>query len=323
VLGGTAFIGEGSEENSGGDSCALLKGGERMTESAQTNVVGTIGADRVCIRCGFNLFGQNVINEPHYGLSICTCPECGQVASLQTYPLMSKWINRWRALIGTAWVVLLVFVFLLQLSLVGTYANSMSQEASMNLAIEIGKAYDEFEGTQGNTTQASSWAYMGEQRYSWLNMPTDFANLTAPGIIEEQGGVLALLDWGFMFYIIPVGIAAIVFGVFWSNALLGASRKRATLVPVLMGVIIVLLGYIPEFYQPVQGSAQVFAMEYYESFITPFGMLVQLPFILFGIFIGRSFARLIIALTLPPRLRAPFSIFWTRDGLELPRPSRT
>tara|TARA_R110002073_G_scaffold118918_1_gene258852 strand:+ start:804074 stop:805186 length:1113 start_codon:yes stop_codon:yes gene_type:complete len=91
--------------------------------------VDQIRADRACIGCGFNLFGQRVTKEPHYGLAITRCPECGEVAAIQTYPTMSHWVNRVRVILTAVWVVVLVGVF---------FANTMAMVGMCAGAIEIG-----------------------------------------------------------------------------------------------------------------------------------------------------------------------------------------
>ena len=53
-------------------------------------VTGIIQGDRVCIACGFNLCGQRIVREPRYNLLIARCPECGQAATLQEYPLLGR-----------------------------------------------------------------------------------------------------------------------------------------------------------------------------------------------------------------------------------------
>jgi len=70
-----------------------------------------IRADRACIGCGFNLYGQPVSKEEHYDLAIVRCPECGVVGALQSYPTMSHWVNRFRAILAAAWILILLGAF--------------------------------------------------------------------------------------------------------------------------------------------------------------------------------------------------------------------
>lgn len=50
-------------------------------------------------------------------------------------------------------------------------------------------------------------------------------------------------------------------------------------------------------------------------------MGAQLIFALLGVYLGRKIARFVICMSLPPRYRTSLSIFWSRDGLELPKPT--
>lgn len=110
--------------------------------------VDQIRADRACIGCGFNLFGQTVTKEAHYGLAITRCPECGEVAAIQTYPTMSHWVNRVRAILTAVWVVVLVGIFVANcMSMVGMCAGAI-ELASEELGDEIGVAHQVWVDTQ-------------------------------------------------------------------------------------------------------------------------------------------------------------------------------
>ena len=82
----------------------------------------TIRADRACIACGFNLFGQPITREAHYNLLITRCPECGQAAALQSYPTMSHWVNRFRAILSALWIALTLGILALTVLIGGVYA---------------------------------------------------------------------------------------------------------------------------------------------------------------------------------------------------------
>ena len=75
-------------------------------EAGSDKIVGIIQGDRVCLACGFNLCGQRIVREPRYNLLIARCPECGQAAALQEYPLLGRWVNRWAATLAGTWLVL-------------------------------------------------------------------------------------------------------------------------------------------------------------------------------------------------------------------------
>ncbi len=285
------------------------------------DLIESIRADRACIKCGFNLFGQAVVKEEHYQLPIARCPECGTVAALQSYPTMSHWVNRFRALIAGVWIIALLFAFIIQILIVGSFADSASRAVGDPLAKEIGKAYYQWAEENGTTTSIAGWAATPEAYYQWVSVPSDWVDEHLNEIVAEFGGLWKEFDRSTFMYVIPAWIVAFLTGVFWSIVLLGASRKRAAMVPVVASVFIVVLSFFsfsPPMFFALQASE--IAKELYASLLTPVAVGIQLPMILLGVFLGRKIARGIIILTLPPRSRIPFSIFWTRDGLALPRP---
>ena len=293
---------------------------ERDTQSKTDSHPEQIRADRACIGCGFNLYGQSVIKEEHYGLAITRCPECGEVAALQSYPTMSHWVNRFRALLAGVWVVALLFAFFLQSMFIGAYANGVGQSAGDQLAREIGKAYYNWAEDNGQTTSIASWGGTPESYYQWVNIPSDWADEHLDEVVSEFGGIWSNFDRSSVIFVIPASIAAFLMGVFWSIVLLGADRKRAAIVPItacLLVMAILLIDFSSPFNSP---QASEIAKEMYVHVLAPIAVIIQLPALLLGVFFGRKIARRIVMLTLPTRGRVPLSLLWTRDGLELPRP---
>ena len=111
-----------------------------MTENPvlECQTVGEIRADRACVGCGFNLFGQSIVKEEHYGLGICRCPECGTVAALQSYPVMSHWVNRFRVLIAAIWIVLLLAFFAGNIGVISGLTAAACDESAKSMADIIG-----------------------------------------------------------------------------------------------------------------------------------------------------------------------------------------
>ena len=279
-----------------------------------------IRADRACIKCGFNLFGQSVYREPHYNLAIARCPECGEVAALQTYPVMSHWANRFRAIIAGVWVLTLIVFFIIQTSLSGSYAHGMSYSAAQELGRTIGQEYTEWAEQNGQTVYNPFGGVGSNTNYEWVNVPRSWADEHVPELIRQRDPWRELFRSGFIASIFPGVVMAFIFGIFWSVVLLGASRKRAALVPILAAAVALVFMLSPDFmhYAPMQ--ATMIAQSYYAELVAPWVLLIQLPFSLVGVFVGRKVARWVITLTLPPRTRIPLAILWTRDGLEPPRP---
>jgi len=120
--------------------------------------------------------------------------------------------------------------------------------------------------------------------------------------------------------LIPGTIVAVVFGIFWSVALLGGSRKRALIVP-LVAVVLALLIHlgisIPDYRMTFASNL---AQNLYGPVIGPMYLSVLFVFSAIGIWSGRKIARFVVVMALPPRNRVPLSLLWTCDGLELPKP---
>lgn len=279
-----------------------------------------IRADRACIGCGFNLYGQSVVREPHYNLAIARCPECGEVAALQSYPVMTHWVNRFRALIAGVWVVALIIIFFIQVSLSGTYAFGMSTGAAQILARTIGEQYTLWAQEHGQTVSSPFGGAGTNPYYEWVDIPRDWADAHVPALIDQVDAWRVLYDTGVLVSAIPAAMIAFILGVFWSIVLLGATRKRVALVPILAACLVVVFMFTPGFTRYGALQAQMIAQSYYANLIGPWVMLLQLPFSLLGILVGRKVARWVIKLALPPRARIPFAVFWTRDGLDPPKP---
>lgn len=328
-----------------------------------------IRADRACIGCGFNLYGQSVTKEDHYGLAICRCPECGTVAALQSYPVMGHWVNRFRALIAALWIVVLVGFFIgNSMSWMGMSIGA-SNLAGQKMSEHIGEAHYIWkqekdavaaealaaqQATNGvpaaGTTAAPAPVVPGLPAGTTIvttngvtsingvvvagtpansSVPTQFRWTWLDGewmehhlgeTIASRGGLYKNIDTEFLIMLIPGTIVAFLFGMFWSIALLGGSKKKAAIVPVVAGgvALLVLLGIsIPD-----KGTtfASSLTQDLYGPVIGPMyiGMLVAVSMV--GIFLGRMIARWVVVMALPPRNRVPLSLLWICDGKAMPKP---
>lgn len=279
----------------------------------------TILADRACTGCGFNLLGQIVTKEEHYNLAIAKCPECGTVAALQSYPTMSHWVNRFRALIAAVWMLALLFAFMIQVAIIVSYSNQLSGDIGVPLAKELGSAFNDWQVANGEASVTENWG-ANLVYFQWVNMSESWVDEHLKATIEDNGGLIKLIDPSSILLLISGTIGAFVFGVFWSVTLLGASRKKAAIVPVIIGVIAIWVVYgFSTFGYASWQSAQV-AQRAYEPWVVLWVVIFELPVLLVGLYFGRKIVRAVITLALPARSRVPFSILWTRDGLELPKP---
>ena len=282
---------------------------------------GAIGGDLLCVRCGYNLIGQRLRREPTYGLVITTCPECATVATVQSYPLMTRWVNRWRALIACAWVAVLLGVFVFQVSLLVTGSAGLSGDISVPIARELGRAYDAYAVAQGEQSKAANWGGNQDGYYQWLAVTEEWMDTEGREILNSTDAWGLLRSRSTMLRMIPAAILFFVSGVFWSVMLLGSMRRRVIWVPALIAAVSVLF---------VLGHSQLTGLSNQTVEITRRYMLLKTiavqigvgtPLVLLGIWCGRSLFRAVLRMTLPPRLLGAFTWLWTRDGLDPPMPT--
>ncbi|MFK7759400.1 MAG: hypothetical protein AB8C13_05580 [Phycisphaerales bacterium] len=334
-----------------------------MTENTvlECQLVGEIRADRACVGCGFNLFGQSIIKEEHYGLGICRCPECGTVAALQSYPVMSHWVNRFRMLIAAVWIIVLTVVFIGHTLTAAGMAQASSGLAGQHLSDIIGQSHHEWTQQQnpdkqlvspstvttnvtnaltptlapGTTIQTTNGvttvngvvvpppgaAIEQSGQYDWVWLTAGWGDEHLDQLIEMHGGLWANIDKKFVLMLIPGTVIGVLFGIFWSVALLGSTRRRAMTIPLLAGVIAFVFIYAIT----RDSLSNTYVSKLAESLYVPIVGLMYLAYIclvsFFGIWIGRKVARVVVVMALQPRSRVPFSPLWTRDGLSLPKPT--
>lgn len=284
------------------------------TQTQEQPTTDQIRADRACVGCGFNLYGQTVTREAHYGLAIARCPECGTVAALQQYPAMTHWVNRFRMIIAAIYVLLLVAFFVGSTVGVSAFAFGASSVASENLRRHLSdsnQAWNEQQDTQQTTT--------GLPFYT-SNLSQEYIEEEFPNAIEDFGPLWGNMDPEWIIVLVPAVMVCFTIGVFWSVALLGASRKRTLLVPLISCAI--GCSFIIAANRPDYNNAWIWnlAHELYIPSMTPVVILIEFVALACGVWLGRKLARFTVRVALPPRSRVPLSILWSRDGLELPRP---
>jgi hypothetical protein len=320
------------------------------TQGSQITI-NQIRADRACIGCGFNLFGQTVTKEEHYGLAIARCPECGTVAALQSYPTMSHWVNRFRVILASFWIILLTALFAANTGGMIGFTVSAVDVASDDFGDIIGLAYEQWgllqeevntpanvlAGTPatpsapisapGTTTIVTingvttiNGVAIGGNSYRWQQVSEEWIEEELETTIDQTGGLWKNADKQFLYLAFPAAVIATIAGILWSILLLGAKRKQVLLVP-LAGCLIA--GFLITGVNSSVGSSNYsnqIADWLYTPLIMPMLLGTQFIFLAFGIFIGRKVARMLVVMALPVSARVPFSIFWTRDGLQVPNP---
>ncbi|MFO0875109.1 MAG: hypothetical protein U0575_14210 [Phycisphaerales bacterium] len=285
--------------------------------------VSTIAADRLCVACGHNLIGQPVVREPHYGLIVARCPECGEVAALQEYPLLGRWGNRLGLMlaaicmaIGIALVVASSLALTsMTMGVGGAFATGLTRQVEQDLQRWAASALPATPWWQARAApEAQQW---------WDEQGGLDGFVTAHGGWFRCGNRMALLLW------IPCAAAATSIGVVWSVLLLGVRRQR------LWAIGLVLIGLAATFeILVISADLDLFSAsgargwfdEAYRSAMMRLdwpvrGVTLALLAVALavGFAVGRPLARAATCLLLPPRFRGVLSILWTADGKPPPR----
>jgi hypothetical protein len=283
--------------------------------SANEERVSVMYGDRQCTKCHYNLMGQPVLKEPHYGLFIVRCPECATVASMQEYPQLGRWANRWAVVLSLLWVGVMLAISAGAFPAMIGSTMAFSEEVSDNFKDQVEDDWLAwYEETTGAPPTTVSW---------WR--PDRFDEYVAAGRLPtlwaDSGGFWpAVKTPELLLYIVPLSIA-FVYGSLMGVALI--HRRRRTLALIALGVLIVggtIYGAI---------WYQVVLYETINSFSSAAAPYVFLPLaagalgaawlaMLTGAMCGRSIARAIVRLLLPPRLRGSLAVLWTTDGLTPP-----
>jgi hypothetical protein len=293
--------------------------GHGADEPGSGTIVGIIRGDRVCIACGFNLCGQRIVREPRYNLLIARCPECGQAAALQEYPLLGRWANRWAATLAGLW-------------LMGFFALSIGcGMAIFGLAVGTTAINGDAVGNRIAEAHVQWWADTNPTAPSinpWSPINMAWWDGADHGAFFERAGGVSMLLWrssqttwlGLLFAMIPIGALA-------SVALLGVSRGRLALASVFPLVVAALVSVV--YGRSVVTSASVqspgaddlaFAMVW--PWTIPTTIALGGVFLVIGMLTGRPLARLLARTALPNRFVQALAVLWTSEGLDPPGPRR-
>ncbi|RMH23867.1 MAG: hypothetical protein D6692_14610, partial [Planctomycetota bacterium] len=267
----------------------------------------SVRTDRPCARCGFNLFGQQIVREPHYNLIAARCPECGQLAALQEYPSLGKWADRWAKVLAALWVLAIIGAMAAQFgSTVGVLVASMMnvfEKAGTEIALRYANWEQQQSGVQG-PAQPNMY-YGGYQLITEEWWATERA-----AYLADQNRTQPLNRDTFAVWFVLTTIS-FAFGAFWSTVCLGVRRALA-IIPALFPVGIALaFAWTISLSDPV-GPGLIFATnaaaDLHRTTMIIGGLSAIALGLLPGIFLGRKLARLLVRLALPPRMRTALSL---------------
>lgn len=308
-----------------------------MTNDQHERPVSTILGDRLCVKCAYNLRGQPVLQEPHYGLLLARCPECNTPAALQEYPLLGRWPARIRVLVALIYALVGLAALGATCGIIAGASAGLgsigSGEASWRVA-QMWADHVNAEEALGNTplagappfvqtnrnteglVVASEWMLL--DRIWWESRRGEFFTRSIP---ETALHIIAQQPWAAAAVTVPF----FVMGAIWATYLLGA-RRRALLLCCPIPVAIVALLTIAFNNESAGFGTWVYSNHLVED-ATFFGAIAAvgalwIVFAGLGLVLGRPLARLAVRALLPPTLRGALAELWFTDGLPLPASTR-
>jgi len=291
--------------------------GARMIErNAPETRISTLLADRPCSKCMFNLVGQSIVREKHYGLLVVRCPECGTVASLQEYPLLGRWANRWAAIAAAAWLLLAAAVSFGIAGIMLGFSMGTIETTNYRLAELISKKHE--------THQAAAQMAQGVPQFQgsgWWNIDAAWwDSLDKAALLNEAGGWSGAVQWwGLLIWVIGTLVLFPLASV-WAVA--AAHRRGWRLLLTYIPMVLIAVAFFCM--ANLAGNRWLNAGDLAARMLWPItlpicAVFAVLPLVM-GATFGRTLARLLITLLLPPRLRVPLSFLWICDGKPPPKP---
>ncbi|HMN95546.1 MAG TPA: hypothetical protein PKC43_04910 [Phycisphaerales bacterium] len=285
-------------------------------------VVAIIDGDRPCIGCAYNLVGQAILRETHYGLLVVRCPECGKVDGIEEHPFVGRTVQRLATAGLGLWIILLVGFAALTVLLLTALSWALAEWFTEPLSAAVREDFQRWisANSAGGFTSAMPLPDQQAAVDAWL---AEVGGIRS--FLEARKGALAAIDPWAATWSVPLAGLLFAAGVAWSVALLGVGRRR--LVAVTLGLV-AIAGLI------VAGEAiKLLVSEnpapwwaLLRRAIAPvatvpaqaIGLFILAAALILGAQLGRPIARGLVRLFLPPRLRTPMAFLWIADGLAPP-----
>lgn len=295
-------------------------------------VTGEILGDRVCSACGFNLHGQHIVREAHYGMLIVRCPECSTVAAMEEYPSLGKWARRLSVASAVLVIAGALVLFAFSVALLSGVVKQISWRIDEACATKIARAHLAYQQSKSPTAGQSGALVPGMAAvtfngYAYDQIELQWWSQQDEQAFKEKGGILwRPFDLTLGREIVLVALAGVSVGIAWSVVLCGVSRWRvlllgfvlagSTLVSVWLGGLDDPLrgwGTMPNYSVALQLASQSVTNEPQWKTLT-----AAMIFVMAGLVIGRPTARRIVRWLLPPRYVGLLGILWTCDHLPVP-----
>ena len=268
--------------------------GSRSRSHPERRVEGV----RVCLRCGHDLHGQAIEEDPGLGLFFVRCPECGTAAALVEYPRLGVWGRRLGSLLAVLGI-LLVF---------GLAVASTAIEFGITVFF-LDQGSDAARTVLRDALPENTWRIDPEW---WAVNGAEVAERMrrTPMSIDDDLILGATLFWPCSFLL----------GTIWAGVALNVPRRRLPWIGLgLMGaasaIVAVLIYASPS---PGDSLRPASTTEATIRIVGPSilwrSASIQLGFMILGLLVGRPILRGFARFILPPRHRGLIAPLWTVDG---------
>ena len=247
--------------------------------------VTCIELDRFCEDCAYNLRTLPVYREPHTGIPVVRCPECGRIQSANdASTALRPWLSRATSLLLALWMLAIVAGFI--------HLGVAEAVASYGTLDELTVAGGYRSQRVNNTTTLTWSSGLGP-----LEVKTDFP--------EYELFVTLVLIGSFAIAFV-CGLFAVVIFPHWHRA---AYVALVMSLPVVVGCLVAIAWSheAPHLFNWGLPYVAVHAA-------------VQVLGGLTGITFGRPTARLAVRILLPPSVRPRLAFLWLADNKPFPRP---
>lgn len=245
--------------------------------------VDVVNEDRFCNSCGENLRNAFIEREPHYGMHLVTCPQCGTPEQVERRPL-ARTGQRWAGLALAMWFIALLGLWAgTNFALMGM-SLGVAEESRWMLAEYIEQAYENDHPEDSGGSYRTSVQFV-QRNMPGLPTPTGQPSTTSstagqnpsvqvfpagPGrqlvvtqqdddlrsrfsrwwlqqdpkaILGQSGGFRDTIPWEDLRPWTLLGFVPLCFGFIWSIVLLNLPRRR---LPIAFPVVIIwsLLGLL-------------------------------------------------------------------------------
>lgn len=263
-----------------------------MTQLSQENgtIVGQVQTDTFCAGCGYNLHTRPVMRDERLGILICRCPECGRFSAAgQTATAARSWLNRLATILLTGWVFFLLVLFALcalflgmlafghTMESVGYRPMSMPQPRMVNGQMVYSNYYYRFRYEVRDISRETT---DDQTRHAWVQ------------------GWLAFLA-------VALGL---ITGILFSSFLWHCRRwiRLLAFLPPLLGCGVSAILWIQN---PASEEIRAWGVGQIGEFF-----LIELLAVVIGLLVGRTFARGLVRVLVPPKARQHLVFLWITDG---------